>query len=40
MYAETLKRWTGVALVATAVLVTALVWSGLSLRDLLSALLQ
>jgi hypothetical protein len=35
---ETYKRWIGVALIAAAVLATALAWSGLSLRDVLAAL--
>jgi hypothetical protein len=36
--AETLKRRIRVALIIAAVLATAMAWSGLSLRDLLSAL--
>jgi hypothetical protein len=37
--AETLKRWIGLALIVAAVLATALAWSGLSVRDILAALL-
>jgi len=34
---ETIKRWTGVALIVAAVLVTALAWSGVSLSAILAA---
>jgi hypothetical protein len=34
MSAETVRRWIGIALVVAAVLTMALVWGGLSLKDL------
>jgi len=37
--AERMERWIGAALVIAAVLATALAWSGVSLKDMLSALL-
>ena len=40
MYAESLKRWIGVALIIAAVLATAFSWQGQSLRDLLASLLR
>ena len=40
VHAETVRRWAGVALVIAAVLVTALGWSGVSLKDLLAPLVR
>lgn len=40
VHAETVRRWIGVVLVIAAVLATALAWQGLSLRDLLAAVLR
>ena len=40
MHAETIKRWSGVALITAAVLATALTFSGLSLKDVIAALLR
>jgi hypothetical protein len=37
VYAESFKRWTGVALIVAAVLATALAWSGVSLSAVLAA---
>jgi hypothetical protein len=34
-----MRRWIGVALVIAAIMATALAWSGLSLRDVLGALI-
>ena len=40
VHAETFKRWTGVALIVGAVFATALTFSGLSLKDVIAALLR
>jgi hypothetical protein len=36
VYSETIKRWTGRILIAAAVMATALAWSGLSLKDVIT----
>jgi hypothetical protein len=40
MSAEVARRWAPLALAVVAVLMTALAWSGLSLRDLLVGLIR
>jgi hypothetical protein len=40
VHAETFKRWSGVALIIAAVLATALTFSGLSLKDVIAAMLR